>query len=127
MKKLLAIALMGLLLVPLMVSPAWSGGGRHGGGGWHGGHGGCCWGGWGFAAGVGLGALATAPLWYPPAYAYPAYPAYAYPAYAYPAYAYPAYSYPAYSYPAYPPPAYRRRRRPRLTPVRWSSRASRPA
>ena len=39
MKKLLAIALMGLLLVPVMVSPAWSGGGRHGGGGWHGGGG----------------------------------------------------------------------------------------
>jgi hypothetical protein len=46
-----------------------------------------------------VGALATAPFWYPRAYAYPAY---AYPVYPYPAY--PAYSYPAYGYPAYPPP-----------------------
>ena len=92
MKKLTAIVLVTLLFVPLLAGPAqaW---GR--GGGWHGGwRGGCCWG--GFALGLGIGALATAPLWYPPAYAYPAYP--------YPAY--PAYSYPAYSYPAYPAPVY---------------------
>ena len=95
MKKLLAVTLMGLLLVPVMASPAlaWRGGG------WHG-HGGCCWG--GFGVGVGVGVLATAPFWYP-RYAYP-YPVYSYRAYAYPPYAYPAYSYPAYGYPAYPAP-----------------------
>ena len=66
-------------------------------------HGGCCWGRGGFAVGLGVGALATAPYWYPPAYGYPAY---AYPAYGYPAYSYPAYSYPAYpAAPTYPPPA----------------------
>jgi hypothetical protein len=97
MKKLMAVVLVSLLLVPLMAGPAhaWRGGGGHGG--WRGG---CCWGG-GFAVGVGVGALATAPFWYTRAYAYPAY---GYPAYPYPAYAYPAYSYPAYGYPAYPPP-----------------------
>ena len=86
MRKLVAVVLVGLLLVPLMASPAlaWRGGGRHG-------HGGCCWG--GFGVGIGVGVLATAPFWYP---------RYAYPAYAYPAYPYPAYGYPAYSYPAYP-------------------------
>jgi hypothetical protein len=111
-KKLVAVALAGLLLVlvPMLVAPAevWADGwhGGHGGwhgGGWHGGHShGCCWGWGGFAVGVGVGALATAPYWYPPAYygyPYPAYPAYSYPAY-------PAYSYPAYSYPTTPPPAY---------------------
>jgi hypothetical protein len=101
-KKLMAIVLVSLLLVPVLAGPAqaWGGrGGWHGGGGWRGG---CCWG--GFALGLGIGALATAPFWYPPAYGYPAY---AYPAYGYPAYGYPAYPYPAYSYPAYPaPPAY---------------------
>ena len=112
MKKLMAVALVSLLLVPILPVAAQAGGGRGGwhggGGGWHGGgHGGCCWGsGWGwagFAAGVGVATLATAPYWYGPAYAYPAY---AYPAYAYPAYGYPAYSYPAYSYPTSPPPNY---------------------
>lgn len=97
-KKLMAIVLVSLLLVPVLAGPAHAWGGR---GGWHGGGRGCCWG--GFALGLGIGALATAPFWYPPAYAYPAYP---YPAYGYPAYAYPAYSYPAYpAPPAYPPPA----------------------
>ena len=102
MKKLLVVVLVSVLLVPVLAGPAQAWGGR---GGWHGGHGGwrggCCWGGgWGgFAVGVGVGALATAPYWYGPAYAYPAY---AYPAYSYPAYGYPASSYPAYSYPAYP-------------------------
>ncbi len=93
MKKLVAVALLGFLLVPLMASPAqaWRGGGGRG----HG-HGGCCWG--GFGVGVGVGVLATAPFWYP-RYGYPAY---AYPAYPYPAYGYPAYSYPAYGYPGYP-------------------------
>jgi hypothetical protein len=105
MKKLVTIVAVGLLLVPLMASPAlaWRGGGgggwHRGGGGWHGG-GGCCWGS-GFGVGVGIGVLATAPFWYP-RYAYPAY---AYPAYPYPAYGYPAYSYPAYGYPVYPAPA----------------------
>jgi hypothetical protein len=93
MKKLLAIALVTLLLVPALVGPAYAGGR-----GWHGG---CCWG--GFAAGLGIGVLATAPFWYPRSYAYPVYP---YPAYAYPAYGYPAYSYPVYSYPTYPAPTY---------------------
>ena len=107
MKKLVAVVLAALLLVPMLAGPAqaWGrGGGWHGGGGgWHG-HGGWGWGWGGFAAGVGIGALATAPLWYPPVYAYP-YPAY--PAYSYPAYpTYPAYSYPTYSYPTPPPPAY---------------------
>jgi hypothetical protein len=103
-KKLMAVVLVSLLLVPVLAGPAQAWGGR---GGWHGGghggwRGGCCWG--GFALGLGIGALATAPFWYPPAYAYPAY---AYPAYGYPAYGYPGYSYPAYSYQAYPaPPAY---------------------
>jgi hypothetical protein len=94
MKKLLAIALVSLLLMPVLSVPAYAGGG------------GCCWG--GFAVGVGLGVLATAPFWYRPVYAYPAYayPAYAYPAYGYPAYGYPAYSYPVYSYPTYPAPTY---------------------
>ena len=116
MKKLLAIVLACLVLVPILAgsAEAW----RGGYGGWRGGYyggwrGGCCWGGWGgFAVGVGIGALATAPYWYGPAYAYPAYgypaygyPAYGYPAYSYPAYGYPAYSYPAYSYPTYPPPS----------------------
>jgi hypothetical protein len=55
----------------------------------------------GFALGVGIGVLATAPYRYPPVYAYPAY---AYPAYAYPGYGYPAYSYPVYS--TYPAPTY---------------------
>jgi hypothetical protein len=129
-RKLTAVALVSLLLVAILAGPAQAqargghggghgghGGGHGGHGGGHGGHGGCCWGGgWGwagFAAGVGVGALATAPYWYGPAYAYPAYayPAYAYPAYAYPAYPYPAYGYPAYSYPAYSyptslPPSY---------------------
>jgi hypothetical protein len=110
-KKLMAVALAALLLVPLVAAPAdawvahgggWHGGGG-GGGGWHG-HG-CCWGWGGFGVGVAVGTLATAPLWYPP-YAY-GYPAYAYPYAAYPAYpAYPGYSYPAYSYPTTPPPAY---------------------
>jgi hypothetical protein len=59
-KKLLAIALMGLLLVPVMQARPGVAVGWHGGR-WHGGHGGCCWGGWGFAAGVSLGALATRP------------------------------------------------------------------
>jgi hypothetical protein len=106
-KKLLAIVLVGLMLVPVLAVPAHAGGG-------------CCWGWGGFALGLGIGALAAAPLWYPRVYAYPAYPypvysypAYAYPAYSYPAYAYPvysypaySYSYPAYSYPAYPAPTY---------------------
>jgi hypothetical protein len=108
-KKLMAVVLVSLLLMPVLAGPAQAWGGR---GGWHGGghggwRGGCCWG--GFALGLGIGALATAPFWYPPAYAYPAYayPAYGYPAYGYPAYGYPGYSYPAYSYQAYPaPPAY---------------------
>jgi hypothetical protein len=96
MKRLVAIALGALLLVPLMAGPAdaWRG--------WYGR--GCCWG--GFAVGAAAGVLATAPFRYPRAYAYPVYPypAYAYPAYSYPAYGYPpAYPYPAYSYPAYPP------------------------
>jgi hypothetical protein len=136
-KKLTVVALVSLLLVAILAGPAQAqargghggghgghGGGHGGHGGGHGGHGGCCWGGgWGwagFAAGVGVGALATAPYWYGPAYAYPAYgyPAYAYPAYGYPAYAYPAYGYPAYSYPAYsyptsPPPSYAPSRRSR--------------
>jgi hypothetical protein len=109
----MAVALVSLLLVPILPVAAQAGGGGHGGwhgghGGWHGGHGGgCCWGsGWGwagFAAGVGVATLATAPYWYGPGYAYPAY---AYPAYAYPAYGYPPYSYPAYSYPTSPPPNY---------------------
>jgi hypothetical protein len=112
-KKLTVVALVSLLLVAILAGPAQAqargghGGGHGGHGGGHGGHGGCCWGGgWGwagFAAGVGVGALATAPYWYGAAYAYPAY---AYPAYAYPAYGYPAYSYPAYSYPTSPPPSY---------------------
>jgi hypothetical protein len=93
MKKLVAVVLVSVLLVPLMASPALA---WRGGGGWHG-HGGCCWGS-GFGVGVGVGVLATAPFWYP-RYGYPAY---AYPAYPYPAYGYPAYSYPAYGYPAYP-------------------------
>ena len=108
MRKLTAIVLAVLFLVPLLAGPAqawgrgggWHGGGRYGGGshggGWHGGG----WGWGGFALGLGIGALATSPYWYPPAYAYPAYP-YAYPAYPY---AYPTYPYPAYSYPAYAPP-----------------------
>ncbi len=118
MRKLTAIALAALLLVPLLAGPAQAqrggghggfrgggGGAWHGGGGgWHGGHGGGWGWGWGgFALGLGIGTLATAPYWYPPAYAYPAYP-YAYPTYPYPAYSYPAYSYPAYSPPAYTPP-----------------------
>ena len=93
----------------------WHGGGWHGGGHWHGS--GCCWGWGGFAVGLGVGALLTAPYWaYPGAYAAPAYPVYApypaYPAYSYPGYpAYPAYpaAYPEYSpataYPTTPPPS----------------------
>jgi len=105
----MVVVLAALLLVPIMVAPADAWVVVHGGGGWHGGgwgwHGhGCCWGWGGFGAGVAVGTLATAPLWYGPyAYGYPAYP---YP-YGYPAYpAYPGYSYPAYSYPTTPPPAY---------------------
>jgi hypothetical protein len=103
-KKLMAIVLAALLLVPLLTAPADAWVAVRGGGGWHGGgwHGhGCCWGGgwgWGgFGAGLAVGTLATAPYWYGPyAYGYPAYP------YAYPAYP----AYPAYSYPTTPPPAY---------------------
>ena len=99
MKRLLAVALVVLVLIPVLVLPgeAWAGGAAwHGGGhgGWHGGwHGGCCWAAGAFALGLGVGVLATAPLWYP--------------AYGYPAYSYPVYSYPAYAAPAYqaPPPA----------------------
>jgi hypothetical protein len=104
MRKLTAIVLVAVLVVPLLAGPAqaWVRGGGWGGhGGWHGG--GYGWG--GFALGLGIGALATSPYWYPPAYAYPAYP-YGYPAYPYPAYAYPTYPYPAYSYPTYSPPVY---------------------
>jgi hypothetical protein len=100
MRKLTVIVLVALLFVPLLAgsAQAWvRGGGWHGGhGGWHGG--GYGWG--GFALGLGIGALATSPYWYRPAYAYPAYP------YAYPVYPYPAYPYPAYSYPTYSPPVY---------------------
>jgi hypothetical protein len=113
-------------------SQGWNGGGSrgHGGNGWNGGsrghgshgRGGSHWnksgyghGYWrgsswccgGFAFGVGVGTLLTAPFWaYPRVYAAPAYPVYPYPAYA----PYPAYpanqGYPAY--PAYPEvsPAY---------------------
>jgi hypothetical protein len=85
----------------------WHGGGWHGGGHWHGG--GCCWGWGGFAVGLGVGTLLTAPYWaYPRVYAAPAYPVYApYPAYpAYPGYpaAYPEYA-PGTVYPTVPPPA----------------------
>ncbi len=53
--------------------------------------------------GFGVGALVTAPFWYPPpVYAYPAYPVYAYPAYPPPAPA-PA---PAYWYYCQDPPGY---------------------
>jgi hypothetical protein len=126
------IALMGLLVVPALAAaapgqrlagtgsrgpavhgksswgPRWhsrSGHHRsgHGHGGHHGWHGStwCCG---GFAFGVGVGALFTAPWWaYPRVYAPPAYPVYpAYPAYSgYPAY--PA-GYPGYAVPAYPSP-----------------------
>ena len=122
------IVAVGLLLVPTLSAaapgPRWSGGGSHGPSGqgshgwggprWHNwsghgyGHGygsgwWCCG---GFAVGVGVGALLTAPWWaYPQVYAAPGYPYYApYPAYpADPGYpAYPA-AYPAYA-PGYPPP-----------------------
>jgi len=86
MRKLAATVVLALLLVPVLALPAdaWVRGGFH--------HGGCCFGG-GVALGLGLGLLATAPLWYPPTYAYPAY-------------SYPAYAYPAPTYPAPPPPSY---------------------
>jgi hypothetical protein len=98
MKKVGAVLLIALALVPLLAGSAtadWRGarGGR--GGSWHGGHGG--WSAGGFFLGLGVGTLLTAPWWYPPAYAYPAYP---------PAYTYPVYSYPASPYPVYTPPAY---------------------
>ena len=91
--------------------PRWNNWSGHGGGHWHGG-GGCCWGWGGFAVGLGVGTLLTAPFWaYPRVYAAPAYPVYApYPAYpAYPGYpSYPA-AYPEYApgavYPTTPPPA----------------------
>jgi hypothetical protein len=51
----------------------------------------------GLAFGIGVGALLTAPWWYP-SRVYPYY----YPSYAYP---YPVYPYPAYPHPAYPPAA----------------------
>jgi hypothetical protein len=51
-----------------------------------------------------VGAVLTAPWWYP-SYAYP-YPVYSYPTYSYPTYAYPTYSYPTYTDPAYAYPAY---------------------
>lgn len=92
MRKLAAILVLALLLVPVLAPPAdvWGRGGFH-----HGFHrGGCCFFG-GFALGLGLGALATAPLWYP---------AYAYPTYVYPAYPPPAVVAPAPTYPA--PPTY---------------------
>ncbi len=109
MKKVGVVLAVALLLIPVLAGPAdawWRGGGFH-----HGGWGGGRFGG-GFAFGLGVGALLTAPFWCcPSSYAYPAYgPAYAYPAYAYPAYSYPAYSYPpygtaeAYAYPTYAPP-----------------------
>jgi hypothetical protein len=123
------IVAMGFLLVPTLVAAApgqrWGGGGSggrgnhgwggprwhnwsgHGRGHWHG-SGWCCG---GFAIGVGVGTLLTAPFWaYPRVYAAPAYPVYAPPAY--PVYApYPAYpvypGYPGYpaAYPAYEPGA----------------------
>ncbi len=106
MKKVGAILLVALLLLPILpgwATPAaaqghWRGGGRHHGGGWGAG---------GFFLGLGVGTLLTAPFWYRPAYVYPyPYPAYAYPTYDYPAYA-PAYAAPPYAAPAYsPPPAY---------------------
>jgi hypothetical protein len=84
MRKLTAIVILVLLVVPVLALPAdaWVRGGFHGG--FH--HGGCCFGG-ALALGLGIGLLATAPLWYAPPYAYPAY---SYPAYAYPAPTYPA-------------------------------------
>jgi hypothetical protein len=122
------IVAMALLLAPTLAAAApgqrWGGGGSrghgnpgwggprwhqwsgHGRGHWHG-SGWCCG---GFAIGIGVGALLTAPWWaYPGVYAVPAYPAY--PVYApYPAY--PVYSgypadpaaYPAAPYPPPPPP-----------------------
>ena len=82
----------------------WNHGSVHGRGHWHG----FGWGLGGFALGVGVGTLLTAPWWVYTAPAYPAYPVYApYPAYpVYPGYpAYPA-AYPSYAvpYPAPPPP-----------------------
>ena len=92
MRKLTAIVVLALLLVPILAPPvdAFVRGGFHGG--FH--RGGCCFFGGGLALGLGLGLLATAPWWYAPPYAYPAY--------SYPAYAYPA---PAYQQ-APPPPTY---------------------
>jgi len=87
-RKVTAVLILALLLVPVLAGPAdaWVRGGFHHG--FH--HGRCCFFG-GFALGLGVGALATAPLWYP-AYAY---------SYPYPVYAAP----PAPTYPA-PPPSY---------------------
>jgi hypothetical protein len=96
MKKILTLALMGILSLAL-AAPVYAGrghgGGFHGGsrGGFHhrgGFHRGCCWGG-AFVGGVFLGSAF-------------AYPYYGYPYYGYPYYAYP-YPYPVYAEPAYPP------------------------
>lgn len=82
MKRLMIVLLVTLLLLPVLTGSAdawvrsggWHGGGRAAwhGGGWHGG--GCCWGAGAFAFGLGVGALATAPLWYAPGYVYAAPP-----------------------------------------------------
>ena len=73
MKRLVTALIVAVLLVPILAVPASAAWAR---GGWHGSHGGgygyrhggsCCWG--GFAAGLGVGALLTAPFWYRPAYA----------------------------------------------------------
>jgi hypothetical protein len=108
MRKLAVVLVVPLLLVTLGAGPAdaWGRGGYRGGYYRAAGCYGCGWA--GFAVGLGVGTLLTAPLWYPRVYTYPAYvPAYpAYPApYVYPPYVYPGYGYPASTYPAYTPPA----------------------
>ncbi len=75
MKRILAAVVVLSLMTTVLALPApawaWGRGGFHHG--FH--HGGCCFFG-GFGLGLGLGVLATAPFWYPPAYAYPVYPVY---------------------------------------------------
>lgn len=113
-KRMVTAFLVVLVLLPLLAGLAEAdvrrGGGGHAGwsrAGWRQGGGGRgYYGGGGFFLGLGVGALLTAPYWYPPSYSYPVYaPAYPYPAYPYPAYPYPAYGSPTYS-PTYTGPSY---------------------
>ena len=88
MKKLMVLALVGVLLLSIAVVPSEAWGGRHF-------HRGCCWGGFWWPGAVigGLALGAAVAATYPPYYAYAAPPTVVYesaPAYAPPAYAPPA-------------------------------------